>query len=125
MAAVTFARWEEGLVVAPGNPKDIRKIDDLHRRSVSLVNRERGSGSRALLDGLIRSAGLTAKGFRGYERVAYGHLAAAHAVLVGEADCCIATRSAAQMFGLILSRREVNDMTSACLECRAAFRSLV
>jgi len=100
MALVTFARWEEGLVVASGNPKDIRKVDDLHRRNVTLVNREPGSGSRALLDSLIRSAGLPGKSFRGYDRVAYGHLAAAHAVLVGEADCCIATRSAAQTFGL-------------------------
>src|ERR1700704_580741 len=47
---VTFARWEEGLVVAPGNPKGIRKIEDLARKNVRFVNREPGSGSRALLD---------------------------------------------------------------------------
>ena len=40
------------------------------------------------------------KGIRGYGRSAFGHLSAAHAVLTGEADCCIATRSAAQTFGL-------------------------
>jgi putative molybdopterin biosynthesis protein len=100
MAVVTFARWDEGLVVAPRNPKEIRKIDDLNRRRVTIMNREPGSGSRALLDGLIRSAGLPPKAIRGYERVAFGHLSAAHAVLAGEADCCIATSSAAQTFGL-------------------------
>src|SRR5262245_1217099 len=63
MTVVNFARWEEGLVVAPGNPKSIRQIDDLNRRNVTLVNREPGSGSRALLDGLIRSAGLAVKSF--------------------------------------------------------------
>ena len=100
MAVVTFARWEEGLVVAPQNPKNIRTVEDLPRKSVRIMNREPGSGSRALLDGLIRSAGIAAKSIHGYDRVAFGHLSAAHAVLTGEADCCIATRSAAQTFGL-------------------------
>jgi molybdate-binding protein len=48
----------------------------------------------------MRTADLVAKNIRGYDRVAFGHLSAAHAVLTGEADCCIATRSAAQTFGL-------------------------
>jgi molybdate-binding protein/DNA-binding XRE family transcriptional regulator len=100
MAVVTVARWEEGFVVAPGNPKGIRKIADLQRKNVSIVNREPGSGSRGLLDALLHGAGMAQKNVRGYQRVAYGHLSAAHAVLVGEADCCIATRSAAQTFGL-------------------------
>ena len=100
MAVVTFARWEEGFVVAPHNPKDIRKVEDLQRKNVRLMNREAGSGSRALLDGLVRSAGIHAKAIRGYNRSAFGHLSAAHAVLTGEVDCCIATRSAAQTFGL-------------------------
>src|SRR5688572_12908207 len=100
MAVVTFARWEEGLVVAPRNPKDIRKVEDLQRKDVTMMNREAGSGSRALLDGLVRSAGIQTKAIRGYSRSAFGHLSAAHAVLTGEVDCCIATRSAAQTFGL-------------------------
>jgi molybdate-binding protein len=64
------------------------------------MNRESGSGSRALLDSLIRGAGLSKKTLSGYGAVAFGHLSAAHAVLAGQADCCIATRSAAQTFGL-------------------------
>jgi len=100
MAVITFACWEEGFVVARGNPKNIRKIIDLNRKNVAIMNREAGSGSRGLLDSLLRSAGIVPKSVRGYERVAYGHLSAAHAVLVGVADCCIATRSAAQTFGL-------------------------
>src|SRR6185436_16074108 len=45
---VTFASWEEGFVVAQGNPKRIRKAEDLARRGIRFLNREPGSGSRAL-----------------------------------------------------------------------------
>lgn len=100
MAVITFARWEEGFVVAPGNPREIRNVGDLGRRDVSLMNREQGSGSRGLLDGLIGKAGLAAASVRGYDDVAFGHLSAAHAVVTGQADCCVATRSAARAFDL-------------------------
>jgi putative molybdopterin biosynthesis protein len=99
-SVVTFARWEEGLVIASGNPKHVRKIEDLARKNVRFVNREPGSGSRALLDQLLDKAGLDAKKVQGYDRIAYGHLAAAYCVLAREADACLATRSAAQTFGL-------------------------
>ncbi|HLI82788.1 MAG TPA: substrate-binding domain-containing protein [Bryobacteraceae bacterium] len=97
---VTFARWEEGLVTAPANPKRIRKVEDLARKNVTFVNREPGSGSRALLDNLLQKAGVDVEAVAGYGRVAHGHLAAAYAVLSGHADACLATRSAAKTFGL-------------------------
>ncbi len=100
MMVVTFARWEEGLVSAPGNPKRVRKIEDLARKNVRFVNREMGSGSRALLDKLLHKSGLNSHRVQGYDRVAFGHLAAAYCVLSGDADACLATRSAAQVFGL-------------------------
>ncbi len=99
-AVVTFARWEEGYVTAAGNPLAIKAIEDLKRPKVRLVNREPGSGSRALLDHLLTQAGIPAPKVKGYERVAFGHLAAAYMVHVGEADACIATRAAANAFGL-------------------------
>jgi molybdate-binding protein/DNA-binding XRE family transcriptional regulator len=97
---VTFAGWEEGFVTAAGNPRKIRKAEDLAKKSVRFVNREAGSGSRALLDSLLVAAALPSKKVAGYDHVAYGHLAAAYSVLSAEADCCLATRSAAQTFGL-------------------------
>lgn len=97
---VTFARWEEGLVLAPGNPKGIHKIDDLARKNVKFVNREPGSGSRGLLDRLLATADLKPLNIQGYDRIAFGHLAAAYCVLSRDADVCLATRSAAQTFGL-------------------------
>ncbi len=99
-AVITFARWEEGFVTAPGNPKGISKAEHLAKNKLRFVNREVGSGSRALLDRLLHKADLPASRVRGYQSEAYGHLAAAYAVVAGEADCCIATRAAAQAFGL-------------------------
>ncbi len=100
MMVVTFARWEEGMVVASGNPQNIREPADLARKDVRIVNREAGSGSRALLDKLLKKAGVGANKVRGYERVAFGHLAAAYCVSSGEAEACMATRPAARTFGL-------------------------
>lgn len=100
LKVITFARWEEGLVLAAGNPRELNGVSDLARRGVSFVNREPGSGSRDLVDRLLRDAGVPAAKVKGYQRIAYGHLAAAYLVMTGEADCCIATRSAARAFGL-------------------------
>ena len=97
---VTFAIWEQGLVFASGNPKNIRGVEDLARKDVRMINREKGAGSRELLDQELRRLGVAAQNVRGYDRTAAGHLPAALAVSLGEADCCIATRSAAQAFGL-------------------------
>ena len=99
-SVVTFARWEEGFVVAIGNPKRIRKPEDLARKNVRFVNREPGSGSRGLLDKLLEKAGIGGEKVQGYDRIAHGHLAAAFSVVSREADVCLATRSAAQTFGL-------------------------
>ncbi|MDZ4797522.1 MAG: substrate-binding domain-containing protein [Bryobacteraceae bacterium] len=68
--------------------------------SLRLVNREAGSGSRALLDRLLSEAGLSQTRVHGYDRFALGHLPAAFQILSKAADVCIATRSAAQTFGL-------------------------
>ena len=97
---ITFARWEEGLVVQPGNPKVLRKVEDLARKNVRFVNREPGSGSRALLDRLLFANGIESGRVDGYDRIAYGHLAAAYCVASLEADACLATHSAAKTFGL-------------------------
>ena len=97
---ITFANWEEGLVVERGNPKRIRRLEDLSRKGVRFINRERGAGSRFLLDGLLHKQGIAAATIQGYERNASGHIAAAWSVYSGEVDCCIAVRAAAQAFGL-------------------------
>jgi putative molybdopterin biosynthesis protein len=95
---VTFAVWQQGLVTRAGS--DIRGIDDLVRKNVRIINREKGAGSRDVLDQHLRGAGIPSDRVTGYDRIATGHLPAAQAVSQGEADCCIATRSAARAFGL-------------------------
>jgi molybdate-binding protein len=86
--------------MARANPKAIRSIADLGAKRVTLMNREKGSGSRDLLDTGLRETGISSEQVRGYNSVAGGHLAAAYAVASGTADCCIAPRSAARCFGL-------------------------
>lgn len=124
LAVVSFARWEEGFVVAEGNPKGIRRVEDLGKRGVRFVNREEGSGSRALLERLVGEAGMPMEKIAGYDRVGLGHLAVAYLVQTGEVDCCLATRSAAQAFGLgfvavqserfdFVMRRETMGMAAA------------
>jgi len=96
----SFAIWEQGLVIARGNPKMIRGVGDLAHRNVTIVNREFGAGSRRLLDATLGAAGIATRAVRGYDREAPGHLAAAWQVKTGAVDCCIATKAAARMFGL-------------------------
>ncbi len=98
--ALTFAEWETGLLTQPGNPKSIHAISDLSSPGITLVNREKGSGSRAQLDSALKQVSITSSQINGYERVVFGHLPAAYGVANGWADCCIATRSAARCFGL-------------------------
>jgi molybdate-binding protein/DNA-binding XRE family transcriptional regulator len=100
IAVVSLALWEEGLVVAHGNPKQIRSIADLERPDVTLVNRERGAGTRLLLDARLRKMGIARASLHGYDSIATGHLPAARRVQLGEADCCIAVSAAARILGL-------------------------
>ena len=97
---ITFAVWEQGLVVRRGNPKRVRSIADLGGKRVRLTNREKGSGSRDLLDAGLRESDIPSEQVTGYNSVAPGHLAAAYTVASGIADCCIAPRSASRCFGL-------------------------
>jgi molybdate-binding protein len=64
------------------------------------VNREVGAGSRRLLDAQLERLGISSRKIRGYETEMPGHLAAAWQVRTGAADCCIATRGVARVFGL-------------------------
>jgi len=97
---ITFAVWDQGLVVAPGNPKQIRGVEDLARPGVLTVNREMGSGSRTLLDDALAGSGIDTELVAGYNREAQSHLSVAEAVSIGLADTGIAVRAAAIAFGL-------------------------
>lgn len=97
---VTFAAWEEGLIVRHGNPKGIRRIEDLSREDVTLINREKGAGARYLLDQQLEREGLHRAQVRGYDLTADSHFQVARRILEGQADVGIGVRSAANLFGL-------------------------
>ena len=97
---LNFAVWQTGLITAPDNPKKLRSFADLERPDVRIINREPGSGSRALLDAALSAAGVPVAKVHGYQTIAYGHLRAAFYIANGWADCCLGTSSAARCFGL-------------------------
>lgn len=97
---VTFATWEEGFLVRSGNPKAIRTAADLAEATVTLINREEGSGARLLLDQRLRAAGLDRIHVHGYEKVVPSHFEVARAIAGNQADVGIGIRSAAHLFGL-------------------------
>ncbi len=97
---VNLAYRRQGLYVPPGNPKDIRGLEDLLRPDVRFINRQRGSGTRLLLDHLLRKAGLDAGAISGYEREEYTHTAVAVAVASGSADTGLGIEAAARALGL-------------------------
>jgi putative molybdopterin biosynthesis protein len=90
----------QGLIVPTGNPKGIRSLEDLGRPGVVFVNRQRGSGTRVLLDYKLAGMSLDAEGISGYDREEYSHLAVAAAVASGSADTGLGILSAARALGL-------------------------
>lgn len=90
---VTFAHREQGLIVQKGNPHDIQSLDDLTR--TRYVNRQRGAGTRLLLDYELKQRGIAPDTVDGYQREEYTHLAVAAAIATGVADCGLGVRSAA------------------------------
>ena len=97
---VTFATWEEGLLVRAGNPKSIHAISDVVDPHVTLVNREEGTGARLLLDQRLRAAGINSDQVKGYGTIVASHFEIARAIASRQADVGIGIRSAAQIFEL-------------------------
>lgn len=90
----------QGLIVQPGNPKQITNLADLSRRDVSFINRQRGAGTRVLLDFELAKLGIARRQIKGYERQEYTHLAVAAAVQSGTADCGLGILAAARALRL-------------------------
>ena len=90
----------QGLMVPSGNPLGIASLEDLFRDGVSFVNRQRGSGTRVLLDYKLKRLGPEPGRIAGYEREEYTHLGVAAAVAAGRADTGLGILSAARAMGL-------------------------
>lgn len=100
LAVVRLAHREQGLLVAPGNPLEIGGLADVAKRELRYVNRQRGAGTRMLLDHQLAQLGIEPTTIIGYGREEPTHLAVAAAVAAGRADCGLGIRAAATAFGL-------------------------
>ncbi len=97
---IGFARRAQGLLVAPGNPLRLHGLRDVARLQVRLVNRAIGTGTRLLLEELMKLEGLAAVDLKGFDHLESSHAAVAQAVASGEADVGLGTEQAARAQGL-------------------------
>jgi putative molybdopterin biosynthesis protein len=96
----TLAHRQQGLLLAPGNPKGIRGVADMVRPDATFINRQRGSGTRLWLDARLHELGISGEQIRGYENVVSTHTECAQAVQRGEADVALGLQAAALQHGL-------------------------
>jgi putative molybdopterin biosynthesis protein len=92
---IGLAVREQGLIVARGNPKGIQGLRDLARPGLRFVNRQRGSGTRLVLEQLLERVGIEGSRISGYAREEITHIAVAAAVADGSADIGFGIRAAA------------------------------
>jgi putative molybdopterin biosynthesis protein len=103
----------QGFYVAKGNPKNIRDWNDLRRPDITIINREKGSGTRILLDEHLRKMGVPGRSINGYPRESQSHLAVASTVARGGADLGIGNEKAClqvQGIDFIPIQKEQYDM---------------
>jgi putative molybdopterin biosynthesis protein len=102
VAVVRLVHREQGLMVAPGNPLRLSGIEDLTRPRLRYVNRQRGAGTRVLLDHRLAELGIAPDAISGYAREEPTHLAVAAAIAAGRGDVGLGITAAARAFGLDL-----------------------
>ena len=90
----------QGLIVGKGNPLRITTVRDLARPEVRFINRQKGAGTRLLLDRLLTKEGLKAKQIRGYDQEEFTHNAIATSILAGQTDAGIGLQYVAKKFNL-------------------------
>jgi putative molybdopterin biosynthesis protein len=91
---------DQGLIVARGNPRGIKGLEDLSREDISFVNRQAGSGTRVLLDYKLDQLGIKGETIKGYDQEEFNHMAVAVDVLSEAADCGMGIFAAARALDL-------------------------
>jgi len=103
---VALVGRQQGLLVRKGNPKDVKSLEDLNslnvssKRSVRFINRQRGAGTRVLLDYHLSLMAIPQSSIVGYAQEEYTHLGVAAAIASGRADCGLGIAAAAQALDL-------------------------
>lgn len=90
----------QGWIVPPGNPMNLQAWEDIQRKGLRLINRQKGSGTRLRLDSFLRSSGISPARIEGYEQEETTHVGVACRVANGEADAGIGVQAAAARMGL-------------------------
>jgi putative molybdopterin biosynthesis protein len=97
---INLAWRQQGFIVLPHNPHHIHTVADLTRPGVRFINRQRGAGTRLLLDFFLKKEGLEPSAIQGYDREEYTHMAVAANVKSGTADVGLGILAAARALGL-------------------------
>lgn len=97
---VNLVMRDQGLIVLPGNPKNIKGIEDLQREDITFINRQGGSGTRILMDYRLKQLGIDPGNIKGYDADEFTHMSVAAAVLSGRADVGLGIYAAAKALGL-------------------------
>jgi putative molybdopterin biosynthesis protein len=100
MAIAPLYQREEGLILPVGNPKGIRRLEDLTRPDVHMMNREKGAGIRVWLDQSLEEMGIPSTEIQGYDRVVYSHTEVAQSIQEGKADVGLGVAASAYEKGL-------------------------
>jgi putative molybdopterin biosynthesis protein len=100
IAVLRLAARQQGFIVAKGNPRSILDFSDLVRNDVQFVNRQKGAGTRFLLDSKLSSYGINPSKINGYSNEEWNHLSAASYISRGMADVTFGIQSAASHLGL-------------------------
>jgi molybdate transport repressor ModE-like protein len=100
MLAYPLMRRTQGLMVSTGNPLRIKKLVDLARPEVRFINRQKGAGTRLLLDTLMEKEGIRSDRIRGYRHEEFTHTAVATAIVAGTADAALGLKYIAAQFRL-------------------------
>lgn len=95
-----LAAREQGFIVAKGNPKEIYDFSDLTRKDIQFINRQKGAGTRFLLDSKLSSYGIDPRDINGYGNEEWNHLSAASYISRGIVDVAFGIHSAASHLGL-------------------------
>jgi molybdate-binding protein len=99
-SVISFVQRTQGLMVQPGNPKRILTVADFCRSDVRMINRQRGSGTRALLEYFVSSEGLDRGLMQGYDNEEITHGAVAALVAGRQADVGLGIQAAAALYRL-------------------------
>ncbi len=97
---ITLAHRTQGLILAGGNPKGIKKISDIAKPSIRFVNRNAGSGTRLWFDAELQKLKIPTEKINGYDQVVKTHSDAASAIRSGQADAALGLQAAAHQNGL-------------------------